>query len=437
MTYRAVREEAGSALIAGLIILFIILALGTAVLSTANVASHQTGNEASGEAAFNLAEGALDAESGLLKQAWPSSATSACNQTSSPTSLCPGTAVTNSFNATYAGNRFSNPQWSVQLVDDSSPESANYYTDTGSSGVASYDANNDNKVWIRAQATLGGQTRIVVAEMVRQTVVVALPHNMITAGGTYTSNNGSKIIVESTDPNTGASGTIAVRCTPPGGGPTYGDSCAGWAPDKGQLDPAGNYQGNYADPNGGGSSLTGYTLQQLKQTAQAQGAGHYYNGVCPTNLNGLVYVENLPAGTNCKVTSGQWNGPYTSTCPSTWPSPCPASAAVPGGIIFANGTLEFNGNVDYYGVVYMANAQGQPAPAGGCTSTQFSAENEPVFRVHGNTNFFGSVFVDGCGQVDAGDSKANMNYASTAFSGLSAFETAMLAKNTFRILPNS
>ncbi len=412
MTFRdTVRDEVGSALLAGIIILFIVLGLGTALLSTANVASHQTGNEASGEAAFNLAEGALDAESNLLKQAWPSAATSACNQSSTPTSLCPGTSVTNSFSTTYAGNRFGNPQWSVQLADDSSPESSNYYTDSGTgvpAGVPNYDANNDNKVWVRAQATLGGQNRIVVAEMVRQTAVVALPRNMITAGGTYTSNNGNKIIIESTDPTTGLSGTIAVRCTPPTGGPTYQDSCTGWSPDKGQLDPASNFQGNYVGPSGGGSALSADTLQQLKQTAQAQGT--YYNGVCPSNLNGLVYVDNPPGG-SCSYTGGQWNGPYTSNCPSTWPSPCPASNAVPGAIIFGSGTLGFNGNINYYGIIYMVNAQGVPMPSGGCTSAQYSAENQPVFRVHGTTNVFGSVFVDGCGQVDAGDSKANINYA--------------------------
>jgi Tfp pilus assembly protein PilX len=434
LKYR-IREEGGSALVAAVMIVLITLGLGMAVLSTADVQSHQTGNEVSGEAAFNLAEGALDAESDLLKQTWPSSATSACNQSSTPTSLCPGTSVTNSFSSTYAGNRFSNPQWSVQIVDDGSPESANYYTDSGAAGVPRYDANGDNRVWIRAQATLGGQTRIVVAEMVRQTVVVDLPHNMITAGGTYTSNDGNKIIDESKDPNTGASGTIAVRCTPPSGGPTYGNGCTGWDPGKGHLDPAGNYQGNYVDPLGGSSTLSPDTLNRLKQTAQAENT--YYNGVCPSSLNGLVYVENLPPGTTCKVTGGQWNGPYTSSCPSIWPSPCPASNAAPGAIIFANGALEFNGNADYYGVVYMANAQGLPAPGGGCTSAQYSAESEPVFAVHGGANFFGSVFVDGCGQVDAGDSKSNYNYASTAFSGLSTFETAMLAKNTFRILPNS
>lgn len=422
-----IHEESGSTLVAAVVILFIILGLGVAVLGQANVQSHQTGHEASGESTFNGAEGGLDSEANLLMQSWPTSATSACNQGSAQSSFCPGTSLTNSFNTTYAGHWYTNPQWTIQIIDDSGGESPNYYNDAAASTAPSYDANNDGMVWIRAQAIIGGQKRVVVAEMVRRSAVVALPHDVIVAGGTYTSNRGNKIIIESTDATSHISGPVAVRCTPPSGGPTYQDPCTGWDPTKGQLDPAGNYQGNYVDPNGGYSSLSPNALAQLKATAQANGT--YYNGVCPSSLNGTVYVDNPPGG-NCTYTGGNW--PSGTTFGSNGPT-----SGTPGSIIFGSGSLYFNGNINYYGVIYMANAQGAVPTSGSCTTTQQQAESEPVFEVHGTAQVWGAVFVDKCGQVDAGDSKANINFISGAFSGLTSYETPALAKNTFRIIPNS
>jgi hypothetical protein len=439
------REEAGSALVAGIIILFIILGFGLAALSTADVQSHQTGHEASGEAAFNLAEGALDAEADLLQQSWPSAATTTCNQSSSASTYCPGSAVTNSFSTTYAGKWFTNPTWSVQLVDDSGCsgsvcETSNYYLDSIRSSAPSYDkagksdGSADDKVWIRAQANVGGQQRIVVAEMVRTKQVIELPKNVITAGGTFTSNDGNKVIINANDNAYGATGAgpLNIRCST--SGPTYGDTCAGWDPNKGQLSPSGDYSGSYVDPNGGGSPVSQNILNELKYTAQS--ANTYYNGVCPSSLAGIVYVDNPPGG-KCSYTSGAYNGPWTSSgCPSTSPTPCPATTASPGAVIFGSGTLEINGPVDYYGIIFMVNPGSTATGSGGiCTSSDLAAAG-PIFWVHGGANIFGGIFVDGCGVDNAGDSAANVDYDSAAFSGFSAYPTPQLAKNTFRVISN-
>jgi Tfp pilus assembly protein PilX len=425
-TFKRLQDDSGSALVAGIIILFIILGLGLAALSQADVQSHQTGHEASGEAAFNMAEGALDAEADLLEQSWPSASTSTCNQSSTAGTFCPGTTLTNSFATTYAGKWFNNPTWSVKILDNSSPETSNYYVDTGTSSVPSYDANADNKLWIRAQANISGQQRIVVAEMVRQSATVSLPHNTITAGGTYTSNQGNKVIIESKDPFSTLSGPIAIRCGTSSYTPTYGDACAGWDPGKGQLDPSSNFQAGYTDPGGGYSILSSAVLDELKTTAEAQGT--YYNGTCPTSLNGIVYIDNM--GTSgCTYNGGTW--PTGTVIGSNGPT-----SGSPGAIIMPSGYLYFNGNINYYGIVYLANQQGAIPSSGECTSTQFADENEPVFEVHGTAQLWGSVFVDRCGQVDGGSSKANVNFISGAFSGLTAYSVPMLAKNTFRIISN-
>ena len=47
------------------------------------------------------------------------------------------------------------------------------------------------------------------------------------------------------------------------------------------------------------------------------------------------------------------------------------------------------------------------------------------------------IFVDNCGTVDAGDDKFDIVYDTAVFGGFKSYSTPALAKNTFRILPNS
>jgi len=416
-------DERGSALVPAIIILFIVLGLGVAVLSQADVQSHQTGVEASGEATYNNAEAALDARANLLQQSWPTAATSACNQSTTPSTSCPGTALTNSLNTTYTGHLYTNPQWTIQIVDDSGGQSTNYYSDSAAATAPSYDANGNGKVWIRAQTVIQGQKRVVVAQMVRQTKIVQLPRNTITSGGAFTSNRGNKVIIETTDaaPGSSLTGSVNVRCGDSAYTPSYGDPCEGWDPDKGQLNPASSYQGGYVDPNGGYSAVSQADLASLKQAAQTNGT--YYNGTCPTSLRGLVYVDNPPDGT-CTYLGGTWN---MSSLP-------PTSTDVPGMIIMGDGTLEFNGNISYFGVIYMVNASGTTPTSGACTSAQ---QNGPVFMVHGTGSIYGSIFVDKCGTIDAGSSAYNIIFDSRAFNAATGYSQPNLAKNTFRIIPNS
>jgi Tfp pilus assembly protein PilX len=417
------RDESGSALIAAIIIMFVILGLGMAVLVQADVQSHQTGVEASGEATYNNAESALDSEANLLRQSWPTAATAACNQSSTSSTFCPGRALTNSFNTTYTGHLFANPQWTVKIVDDSGGQSANYYSDQAATAAPSYDANGNGKLWVRAQTVIQGQKRIVVAAMVRQTTVVALPRNTITSGGVFTSNRGNKVIVRTTDaaPGSSLAGSINVRCGGSTYSPSYGDPCEGWDPRQGQLDPASNYQGGYVDPSGGYSAVSQADLAALKQAAQSN--GRYYNGTCPTSLTGLVYVDNPPSGA-CTYLGGTWN---MTTSP-------PATTDVPGMIVMGDGTLTFNGNINYFGVIYMVNASGRTPTSPPCTSAE---QNGPVFAVHGTGSIYGSIFVDKCGTIDAGSSAYNIIFDSAAFNAATAYSQPNLAKNTFRIIPNS
>jgi Tfp pilus assembly protein PilX len=416
-------DESGSALVAAILILFIILGLGMAVLTQADVQTHQTGVEASGEATYNNAEGALEAQAQLLQQSWPTGATSACNQSSAPSTSCPGTVLTNSFSTTYTGHLYANPQWTTRIVDDSGGASADYYNDQAASTAPSYDANGNGKVWIRAETVIQGQKRIVVSAMVRQTTIVQLPRNTITSGGAFTSNRGNKVIIETTDaaPGSPLTGSVNVRCGSSTSTPSYGDPCQGWDPRQGQLSPESSYQGGYLDPSGGYSAVSEADLASLKQAAQTNGT--YSNGTCPTSLRGLVYVDNPPGGI-CTFLGGTWNMSGTS----------PATTDVPGMIIMGDGALQFNGNINYFGVIYMVNASGRAPMSGACTSEQ---QNGPLFMVHGTGSIYGSIFVDKCGTIDAGSSAYNIIFDSRAFNAATAYSLPNLAKNTFRIIPNS
>ncbi len=407
--------EEGFALVTSIMILVIAGLFALAITQTVNVETHQSGNEVSGEAAFNLAQSALEAEALQLQQAWPGSAAKAypttCNQSSTPTTGCPGTALTSSFNSTYSGPNYSSPTWSVEVIDDSGGN-PNFYADTLSVNPTTWDANGDGRLWVRAQTTDGSQKKIVVEQIVRQNQVVTLPQNVITAGGVFTSNSGNKVIIEGKDSSSGLVGQVAVRCSATQ--VVYGSTCLGWNDSKNQLDPANDYQASYVDPNGGYSTLSATQLAALKQTAISNGT-YYPTGSCPpAGAAGVVYVENA----NCTYQSN-----------TTWNSP-----TSPGAIIFASGTLTFNGGLFFYGIVYMADGQGSVPTSGPCTAAQQGSG--AVFTVHGGGQLYGGIFVDKCGIVDAGDQKFDVNYSSNAFGGLKTIVTPDEAKNTFRIIAN-
>ena len=102
---RMVQDESGSALIAGIMILTIITMLGVVIAQAANVTSHQTGNERSGEMAFNVAESALEAEASLLENTWPSSSGTAfpvCTQGSTTSATCPQGSISAGYSSVQA-----------------------------------------------------------------------------------------------------------------------------------------------------------------------------------------------------------------------------------------------------------------------------------------------------------------------------------------------
>jgi hypothetical protein len=347
-----------------------------------------------------------------------------CRQSSTTSSTCPESAIAEGFNRTYAGSVYKSPTWSVQLVDDnvSGVADANYYADSilSNAGLAHYDSNGDNKFWIRASATIAGQTRTVVSQVSRQSYVVDLPQNVITSGGVITNNNGNKIIIEAKDSTSGLSGTVAVRCNPAGNPPTptYRDPCAGWDPKHGQLDPASNYTLGYTDPTASYQTLSTSEIDALRQSAEFGGT-YYSAGTCPTfGTAGVLFVENA----DCSYTSNaQWG-----------------SDTNPVAIIVAQGTLTINAS-KIYGIIYMANGQGTAPTNGVCAST--SPPQNTVVTIGGSGAIHGGLFIDRCGTAAVGDKGGDngfdIAYDTAVFNGFRTYASPSLALSTFRVIGNN
>jgi Tfp pilus assembly protein PilX len=432
---RRVRSEDGFVVPVAIIILFVTILIGLAVMSTVDAQTHQSGYETSGEAAYNLGESVLNSEAKQVQSYWPTASqytttyTSICTNTTVTSAGCPGSTLAAMLNSTYAGKSFgNNVSWSATVLDDNTsvyPGAANYYDNSlyTSGSNYHYDQNGDNKLWIRVSATSNGQTRVVVQQIRRIQVQISLPQSTITAGAVQTSNNGNKIIVNSEDPSNSVTGPVNLNCNDTTGTmPSTGDWCAGWDASHtiDQLYPPSDWTAGYTDPGTTAyQTLSSSLLSYLQTTAEANGT--FYANSCsgftgcsvgcpPQGTAGIVFAHNL----SCS---------YSTNGGPDWDS-----ATSPGMIIFDTGTVSFTGNENIWAVVYMENLNG----ATPCTQTNVQTNN-PIFSISGGAILYGGVFVDNCGTVYAGDSAGNIQFFKNSFGGTQALGTPSLVKDSFRV----
>lgn len=416
-------EEDGIALVPAIAVIVIVLLLGAATLASVNVQSSQTGAEREQEGSFGLAESALNTQLVQLSRTWPADASTAfpaCNQSTASSDLCTGVALAANYTATGSGapnggsDFTATPTWSTRVIDQ--VDGDDYYTDslaTAAQAPCACDEDGNGAVWVRSEATVGGE-RSVVVSLVEQGAprTEALPSSTIIAGWFETTNNGKKIIVDAED--AGVVGKVQVRCD---SGPAKGDPCLGFGKQV-QLDPPTAFQTNYVDgtgvPNASNRTiLDADALARLK--ASAISAGTYYPaGQCPPTLTGaMVYIENA----NCSYTSNtQYN-----------------SEANPGVVIFGAGTLSLGGTSNFYGLIYNAVGQGSAPASGPCTA----ANRIPVVTLGGNAQIRGAVMIDKCGGLVAGSSGVNIEFDANVFAKVVSAGTAAGVKNSFRIIPTS
>ncbi len=406
-------------MIVTIILLFVILGIGTALMNTARGQQTSSANELASEKSYSLAEAALNAEVYQLSISWPTryNATlspypSSCSSAGNNASYCPSPS---DLSSAYSSNSASCPTGTPgDAWSSSAPTNTGWTTyvrDAGTSSstqslfqsatektMAAYDASANGYVWVRSVATVNCHTAVVVSKVSEQVVHLNFPSMVVNANGFETSNNGNKQIID-TQGTAAQPSNISLRCNGLGGQPPS-SSCAQYG-QSAQVSPG----PTYASPSSQTPTLSSTQLAAAK--AQAISNGTYFAaGNCPTTMAQLtgspVYVE------------GPCNLSFTGNDTAN-------SASSPGCLILVNGTLYLGGTVTFYGVIYAVNAQGSSGD---------------VVTTHGNAYVQGGIDVDGNGTVNFGSSgKPNISYGPSAFSGLKAFGGAALTPNTYRQLP--
>jgi hypothetical protein len=399
---RRLRDERGSAVATAVILIAVMMGLG---LATASIVDTQTGQsrvQRTRESTFNLAEGALNAQTFVLGRNGTGTAANpfpdVCDS-SSTSSLCPtAESLTRAFDqATQKDFDPAQTAWTTQVRDNP----AGLFYDSSVETAARYDANNDKQLWVRATAQVRGRDRRLVALIRVEERHIEFPRYAIAGGWFETSNNGRKVIVNST----GSRG-VGVRCNQP----PPSNNCLEYDPNKGQLAPPGNYELNYANV----AAVTADDLQALEDFAKSKGT--YFTG-CPSDPNGQVVV----------VESGACS--YNNSTPAApGASKCCNKVSAPGLLVIKSGTLSLSGNIEFYGLIYMVNQQNSSGV---------------VFTTQGNSGVIGGVIIDGPGGISAGSNgasganNANILFDSRIFDSISAAGTAGVVQNTWRELPVS
>ncbi len=393
------REERGNVLVIAVTMLALMMALGSAALSTVDTQTDVVMKERRHESTFNLAEGVLNAQTFVLARLGTGSATSqfpaACGP-SSTAALCPDDEqIVRSYDAAVQSD-YAGATWATEVRDN---PSGTFYDATTVQSAPRYDANGDQQLWVRAKATARGREREIVALISVEFRPIDFPRFAIAGGWFRTSNNGRKVIVNAT----GSLG-VGVRCALP----PQSTTCLDYQPGKGQLEPAGAYQLNYP-------STPGVLPDELRALEdQARASGTYYTS-CPSNPNGQVVVI---ASGNCSYNNSAPAAPGASKCCNT--------AAKPGLLIMECGSLSFGGNIEFYGLVYVPNVN---SSGGWCSSGA-------VVTTQGTSLIKGGVIVDGPGGILSGSSGLNIEFNPNAFDNIRTTGTAGVVQNTWREIPD-
>ena len=413
MSSPRIHDDQGWAVLTAIALMTIMIGLGLATLSMVDTQQEADMRQRVGESRFNLTEAVLTSQAFGLARRWPmgSSATqlmpvSCTGNLASPAApadtRCPDPS---SLASTFTGVDYGQGATFTTEVRDNttSPQAvcpvgppaatADFYDPASIPNQARWDSNCDGKMWVRADATVKGKTRTVVALVRADLQAVGFPRKTVVAGKIGTSNNGNKTIID-TDGYAGQAaaepGGVSLRCSA-----SAGAACNATNMSKGQISPP-IIEYDYPSTN----VLDPATLALLKE--QAQAAGTYY-ATCPGSLTGaVVWVE---AGACAYGANGVAN-----------------TSAQPGVVVIANGSLSISGNYTYYGVVYALNEQ---ASTGYCVTTQ------------GTSQIVGAVFVDGSCGVMAGSSKENIVYDQKAGGITKVAGDGAIIRNTWRELPSS
>jgi hypothetical protein len=378
------------------------IAVGLAAFSFVDTQQTESMRERQRESSFNLAEAALNSQSFTLSRRWAGSPTAyaatspTCSNSSGVAIQCPDpTQLSSAYNSPdYAAGS----TWKTTIYDDADGDDAGTdgdpFYDAANVEAATnphWDANGNLRVWVKAETTVRGRRRTLVALVQVTENVELMPKKVILAGQFELTPNGNGVYIR-TNPDETSEHAVTLRCS-------LGDpSCAEFTPDKRnpQLDPPTAIAGEQYI---GQDALEDDVKDRLKERAIAD--GRYYQG-CPTQeqLSGkVVWVEGCASGEYTK--NWTWN-----------------SQAKPGILVWADGFLELGGQSTFWGIVYHLNNS--------------DSTDDELLRLRGGLTIEGGAFVDGPGGIDVGSNRVNINYFDGAFIGISSYGSASIVQNSWR-----
>jgi Tfp pilus assembly protein PilX len=420
---RRAREEDGFVVISAVVLLTVILGLGLGLLLFADTQQKASTREQATEAAFNVAEAALNAQVGQLSRKWPRtvtemptecSATSAASETndcpsSTDLKLDPNTGSTSCSGKDAWGSPLTN-QWTTYVRED--PGSAPLFNSTTELGKASYASSEAGALWVRSVGVVQCHPVAVVSLVTRLRKSLVMPEDAIAGNWFKMTNKGNKAIVDRRG-RADEAAPVSMRCEAPHERST--GKCEEYEVSKEQVTPP-------IDEHPTTSTVTLTTSQLEILKSEAQGYGTYYSLTspyhCPTSMTELEGVA-LSTGGRAPV--------YVEGCGelNIKANGVANTEADPGFLVLANGTLELSGTSTYYGVIYAANLQ---------------KSEGAVVKLQGNTLVVGGIIVDGKGGIEFGSSgqngkPANLEFDSLAIHNLTISAGAASTRNSFRILP--
>lgn len=378
------REESGSALVAAMLLMATMTMVALGALALVDREQVSATGERQRETSFNLAEQLLDAQVYELSRDWPGP-----GQAANPypdctagvtSSRCPDVAA---ILVRFGGvDLAAGAAWSTSVRDNNSPN-LNYYDDTVTGQQPHYDANRDDRVWVRAQAVVHGTRRTLVGLVRVSTQTEEFPQSVLLAGKFGTTNSGKKVIVE-----TGGA-PLQVRCL------VRLPSCLDYSVAKGQVSPD-TTQVGYP----GGNAMTDAQIDRLRQRAIAEGT--YYSNCPATPAGALVFIE-------------QGDCTYGNEV-----APCCNSAAAPGVVVVNRGTFNLDGNIVFHGLIYAPNRDNS---------------SDWVVTTTGFSSIEGAVSIDGPGGMLMGSSSTNLTFVPNIFNLLVSYPSAGIVQNTWREIP--
>jgi len=429
------QSEDGVAMIITVLILFVLLAFGAALLST-SVAQKRSGfNQQTDEGAFSLAEAALNAQVYELSLKWPTASDgpqttkstnygwpSSCTAASNGATYCPSAS---DFSTAYPvssqtcrsgqGDAWSSSAptngWTTYVRDAGSGQS--YFSSSAEKAALPFDASRSKYLWVRAVGTVDCHTAVVVQKVSEQILSVPVPNVVLDANGFDITDSGNKIILN-TQGTAPQSTQINVRCNglqPPSTSP-QSSNCTQFSKSSQITTSPPNYGPGYS-----ATTLNASQLQQIQTMAAANGT-YFGPGVCPSSMSQLTGNPTYVDGTGCGTIHIADNSDANS-------------ASSPGYLVIANANIEFDGGGTFYGMIYDANLQNSSGV---------------VVSISGTTTIVGGVIVDGNGIVALGSSGngvdcspskkcGDLMYGPNPGGGMQSFGGAAGTPNTFRQLP--